>query len=196
MRTLGVLLFPNFELLDVFGPLEMFGNLPDKMKIILVAEKKGLIKSTQGPSIMPDTDLQSAPPLDLLLIPGGLGIRQEVDNKTLLAWIKQRSLSAEITLSVCTGAALLAKTGLLDHRKATSNKEALSWVMQQGPHVLWVKKARWVDDGNIITSSGVAAGIDMSLYVILRLYGEQSREKIAKMSEYVFSKNPADDPFS
>jgi transcriptional regulator GlxA family with amidase domain len=90
----------------------------------------------------------------------------------------------------------LAKAGLLDNRKATSNKEAFDWVREQGKRVNWIQKARWVDDKNIITSSGVAAGMDMSLHVIAKLYGMKTSENLAKEMEYIWNKDSNNDPFA
>lgn len=194
-RTLGVLLFPDFELLDVCGPLEMFANLPNLFGIKLISEHKGLVKSHQGISVQTDYDLTSAPHFDVILIPGGMGTRSEVHNQTLLNWIKERYQQSEIILSVCTGAALLAKAGVLDNHKATSNKMAFEWVKQQSEKVVWIDKARWVDDGHVITSSGVAAGIDMSLYVIAKLYGMDVAIDVANKTEYIWNQDPTVDPF-
>lgn len=194
-KTLGILLFPKFETLDVFGPLQMFGNLPDKLNIALISEHQGVIHSAQGQQVVTEFSWENAPHLEFLLVPGGMGTRTEVYNQPLLNWIKSRSDKTEITLSVCTGAALLAKAGVLDHHKATTNKMAFDWVVQQGPLVHWIKKARWVDDGHVITSSGVSAGIDMSLYVVSKLYGETVRDDLAKKAEYILSTNASYDPF-
>ena len=195
LKTLGVLLFPEFETLDVFGPLQMFGMLPDKIKIVLIAEHQGLVKSTHGQTIFADFNWQNAPHLNLLLVPGGMGTRREVNNQPLINWIKSRSATTDITLSVCTGAALLAKAGVLNGHKATTNKLAFNWVAEQSAQVDWIKKARWVDDGSIITSSGISAGIDMSLYVVARLFGETVRDELAKKTEYNLNIDPAIDPF-
>jgi len=194
-KTLGILLFGDFDLLDVSGPIEMFANIPG-VEISLIAEQKGLVKSGQGVSLEATSDLASTGHLDLLLVPGGMGTRREVDNEKLLTWLKEQAKNSDLVLSVCTGSALLAKAGLLDNRKATSNKIAFNWVRQQGPKVKWVEKARFVDDGNIITSSGIAAGIDMSLYVIARLFGPLEAERIANFSEYFWNKDPNNDPFT
>jgi len=196
IKTLGVVIFPDFELLDVFGPLEMFGHLPNNIKIILIAEKEGAVPSYQGPSVLVDATLEDAPDIDLLFIPGGLGTRKEVNNKKLIHWIKERSAKAEMILSVCTGAALLAQAGVLDNKSATTNKIAFNWVAEQGPKVKWVKKARWVEDGNIVTSSGVTAGTDMSLYVISSLYGKEIALSVANTTEYTWHSDPTNDPFS
>lgn len=195
MKTLGVILFPDFETLDVFGPLEMFGQLTDNVSVVLIAEHHGLVKSIQGQSVMVDYDWQNAPALDYLLIPGGLGTRREVFNLPLLNWIKARCTQAELILSVCTGAALLAKAGVLDGHKATTNKRSFNWVAEQGPKVHWVKQARWVDDGRVVTSSGVSAGIDMSLHVIAQLFGDAVRDELVQKTEYNVTMNPENDPF-
>ena len=193
-KTLGVLLFPEFETLDVFGPIEMFGML-DRIEIILISEQGGLVKSAQGQLIHTQFNWNNAPPIELLLVPGGIGTRKEVNNLPLLHWLTTRVAQSKLTLSVCTGAALLAKAGILDGLKATSNKRAFNWVMEQGPKVNWVKQARWVDAGKIITSSGISAGIDMSLYTIARLFGEEVRNEVALRAEYVVNPNADSDPF-
>jgi len=196
VKTLGVLLFPDFETLDVFGPLEMFGSIPDKIKLILIGTTPGPITSYQGISVNVDTDVDHAPHTDFLLIPGGHGVRTEVGNTDLLGWIKARSDEAELTMSVCTGAGLLAKAGLLDGRRATTNKQVFDWVTSLGPKTDWVKRARWVDDGDIVTSSGVSAGTDMSMYVIEKLYGPEVLKDVETYTEYTFDPDPSNDKFA
>src|SRR5262245_51656688 len=170
MRTVGVLLFPDFELLDVFGPLEAFGNrgVRDHYRVLTVAATAGPVASAQGTRAIADHGFADCPRLDVLLVPGGMGTRRGVDDATLTGWIAARAREVELLLSVCTGAALLARAGVLDGRRATTNKLAFDWVASQGPRVQWIRRARWVDDGNVVTSSGVSAGIDMSLHVIAR----------------------------
>jgi len=121
-RTLGVVLFPGFELLDVFGPLEAFGGLPGLFRVVLVAEQSGPVASAQQVRAVADHGLADCPRLDLLLVPGGIGTREEVENRALLDWLARRAAEAEIVASVCTGAALLARAGVLDGRRATTNK--------------------------------------------------------------------------
>lgn len=193
-KTLGVLLFPEFETLDVFGPIEMFGMV-DRIEIILISEHGGLVKSAQGQLVHTEFNWNNAPHLDLLLVPGGMGTRQEIHNVALHHWLTTRVAQSRLTLSVCTGSALLAKAGVLDGLKATTNKRAFHWVMEQGPNVNWIKQARWVDAGTIITSSGISAGIDMSLYTIARLFGDDLRNEIALRAEYVPNLNADSDPF-
>jgi transcriptional regulator GlxA family with amidase domain len=195
-KTLGALLFPGFELLDVFGPLEAFGHAKDWFRIVTVAERAGAVESAQGPRAVADHDLAGCPPLEVLLVPGGMGTRREVGNRVLLDWIARQARQAELTTSVCTGAALLARAGVLDGRRATSNKRAFAWVVEQGPKVDWVRQARWVDDGNMLTSSGVSAGIDMALHLIGRVAGPAARDEIATRMEYGWHADATDDPFA
>ncbi|HEX3176725.1 MAG TPA: DJ-1/PfpI family protein [Methylomirabilota bacterium] len=195
-QTVGVLLFPEFELLDVFGPLEAFGQARDFFRVLTVAEHAGPVASAQGPRAIADHGLDDCPPLDILLVPGGMGTRREVGNRTLLDWIARQARRTPTTTSVCTGSALLAKAGVLDGRRATSNKRAFAWVMEQGPKVDWVRQARWVEDGNVVTSSGVSAGIDMALHLIGRLAGAGVRDEVATRMEYVWHDDAANDPFA
>jgi len=198
VRALGVLLFPEFELLDVFGPLEAFGNLlvREHYRVLLVAEQAGPVASAQVARAVADHGFADCPRLDVLLVPGGIGTRREVDNAALMAWIATRTAEAELVTSVCTGAALLARAGVLDGRRATTNKRAFDWVASQGPRVDWVRKARWVDDGKFVTSSGVSAGIDMSLAIIARTVAPATAERIARLMEYAWHRDPDDDPFA
>lgn len=195
-RTLGVLFFPGFELLDAMGPLEMWGNLKGQIKVVTVSQKKGEVASSQGPKLVADYALSDCPPLDLLLIPGGFGVKHVLGEKDTLAWIRERSATAELTMSVCNGASILAATGLLDGRPATTNKMFWDLAIAPGPKVNWVRQARWIDDGNIVTSSGVSAGMDMTLHVISRLFGEARAERSAQEIEYEWHRDPTWDPFA
>ena len=194
--TLGILLYPGFELLDVYGPAEMFGNVGVQLKVVMVAEKAGEVRSYQGPKGVADFGFEDCPHLNILLVPGGFGTLQQLNNKTLLNWLRERSEAAEITTSVCSGSALLAKAGLLDGHRATSNKQFFSLATSQSSKVDWVTKARWVDDGTMVTSSGVSAGIDMSLALIERLFGTATAESIATGTEYEWHRDASWDPFS
>jgi|SRR5580658_2874385 putative intracellular protease/amidase len=197
-KTVGALLFEGFELLDVFGPLEAWGMLAagGEWKIVTTAESAGAVTSAQGPKAVADYALVECPKLDVILVPGGIGTRKQVQNGVVLEWLKRRSSEAEIVTSVCTGAALLARAGLLDGHNATSNKKSFGWVVEQGAAVRWVRQARWVDDGRFVTSSGVSAGIDMTLSVIARVAGADAAERIASGMEYEWHRDPAWDPFA
>jgi transcriptional regulator GlxA family with amidase domain len=195
-RTLGVVLFPGFELLDVFGPLEAFGNLPGVYRVVTVAEQSGPVTSAQHVRAVADHGFVDCPHLDVILVPGGIGTREEAENPKLLGWLAQRAAAAEIVTSVCTGTALLARAGLLDGRRATTNKAFFHWVADQGPKVTWVKAARWVDDGKFVTSAGVSAGIDMALHVIARTEGRELAENVARVMEYEWHTDADWDPFA
>ena len=194
-RRLGAILYPGFELLDVYGPLEMFGNLADDLEIVVVSPTGSAVKSAQWPSTSVDCDFESAPRLDLLLLPGGIGTLNALTNEPLLEFLRKRAAQAEITMSVCSGSAILAKAGLLDGRRATSNKQFFSLARGAGPGVDWVEQARWVDDGEFVTSSGVSAGIDMALAVIERLWGSERAEQLAALTEYEWHRDASWDPF-
>jgi len=196
--TVGIVLFEGFELLDVFGPCEAYGShhLDGAFKLVTVAANAGPVASAQGPSAVADFALGNAPHLDLLLVPGGIGTRREVHNPVLLDWLRIRSADAAIVTSVCTGAALLARSGLLDGLRATTNKRAFAWVVSQGPAVNWIKQARWVEEGKFATSAGVSAGIDMALALIARIVDADAAEAVALTMEYEWHRDPAWDPFA
>jgi transcriptional regulator GlxA family with amidase domain len=197
-RTVGVLLFEGFELLDVFGPCEAYGirDLDGAFRIAMVAAKAGPVASAQGPQATAEFGLDDCPRLDVILVPGGIGTRREVDHAAVISWLRERAATAELVTSVCTGAGLLARAGLLDGRRATTNKRSFAWVESQGPHVKWVKQARWVEDGKFATSAGVSAGIDMALAIIARLVGAEKAEQAANGMEYEWHRDPAWDPFA
>jgi putative intracellular protease/amidase len=198
---LGAILYEGFELLDMFGPLEMFTALPaDMLQVVMIAEKKGAVKAgsmsmAPAPSANADFDFTDAPSLDIILLPGGIGTMSELANEALLGFLRERASTAQITSSVCSGSALLAKAGLLDGRRATSNKQFFSLASSQSDKVDWVETARWVDDGEFVTSSGVSAGIDMSLAIIARLFGIETAETIAAGAEYIWHRDADVDPF-
>ncbi len=129
------------------------------------------------------------------MIPGGIGTRTEVNNQAFIQYLKGLCQNAEYVLTVCTGTALLARTGLLKGIKATTNKMAFDWVAEQDRKVQWLRKARWVNDGKFYTSSGVSAGIDMTLGFVSDRLGIETAEKIAQGIEYIWNKNKEDDPF-
>ena len=131
-RSLAALVFPEFELLDVFGPLEFFGLLPEFFEIAVVAESIGPVVSEQGPEVVASCALDDPGPWDLVLVPGGRGTRREVDNPRLLDCLREVATGAEIVMSVCTGSALLARAGVLDGRVATTNKGGISLGRRSG----------------------------------------------------------------
>ncbi len=195
-RTIAVVLFPEFEALDVFGPIEMFGMVAESFDICMVAEGVGEVASRQGPKSIAEHGFDEKRQYDILLVPGGPGTRKEVDNQRLLDWIREQSTGAEYVTSVCTGSALLARAGVLDGMRATTNKRAFPWATSQSDKVNWAKQARWVEDGKFFTSSGVSAGMDMSLALIARLLGAQAAEQVAMATEYEWHRDAGWDPFA
>ena len=195
-RSIGVVLFHEFELLDVFGPLEMYGMVADSFELCIVAEEGGEVASRQGPKSVVEHVFADGHQYDVLLVPGGRGTRREVDNGVMLDWLRAQSRNAEYVTSVCTGSALLAKAGILNGIRATTNKMAFEWATSQSAEVIWEKQARWVEDGRFLTSSGVSAGIDMSLALIGKLSGQEIAEQVAIRAEYEWHRDARWDPFA
>ena len=193
---LGVVLYNDFELLDAYGPLEMFGCLGDALDIVVVAQSKGPVASSAGPKTLAEYDFTDAPDLDLLLLPGGIGTIPELENEALLAFLQDRCPATKVSMSVCSGSALLAKAGLLDGLPATSNKMFFSLATTQSDAVAWRPEARWVDAGQYVTSSGVSAGTDMALAVIEKLFGREHAEQVARFTEYQWHEDADADPFA
>jgi putative intracellular protease/amidase len=189
----GVVLFEGFELLDVFGPLEMLG---ERAETVMLAQHPGAVASIQGPKSVVDMPLEGAGGFDVVLVPGGNGTRREVSNGAFLDGLRRLAEGSRFVASVCTGSALLAKAGILDGRKATTNKRAYHWVVSQGPRVEWIAQARWVEDGRFFTASGVSAGMDMALGLIARLIDRETSVGIAQGAEYEWHEDKGWDPFA
>jgi putative intracellular protease/amidase len=194
-RTLGAIFYDKFELLDNYGPLEMFGSVGPELRIVTVAEQAGPVASVQGPQTLAEYGYADCPKLDLILLPGGIGTALQLGNTATHAFLRDRSAQAEVTMSVCSGSAILAKAGLLDGLRATSNKQWFDLARMQSDKVEWVTAARWVEDGRFATSSGVSAGMDMALAVIARLFGKPKAQEIADATEYEWHTDATQDPF-
>lgn len=194
-KTIGILLFPGFETLDVYGPVQMWGRLPDH-DIMMVTQDGGPVVSSQGLATLVSHSFTSAPQFDILMVPGGLGTRTQVENETLLEFVRRQDRGSEWTVSVCTGAVVLARAGVLNGRRATSNKVAFEWAVEQASDVRWQRRARWVVDGKYVTSSGVSAGMDMALHLVEISYDRATAEAAAALAEYRWNDDPADDPFA
>ncbi|KAK8915245.1 hypothetical protein H634G_08125 [Metarhizium anisopliae BRIP 53293] len=199
----AVLLFDGFQALDVFGPLDVLNMLAmnNTLELSIISTSLDPVTACTGPSIrqhiLPTHDLHNSPEdIEVLLVPGGRGTRDTGSTQPQVDFIKSRYPKLQYLLTVCTGAALAARAGVLDGKKATSNKAAFEWVKTQGEKVDWVPGARWVKDGTTWTSSGISAGIDMMYAFIADQYGENAAEEIARRSEYVRNTDPSNDPFS
>jgi putative intracellular protease/amidase len=194
-RTVGIVLYPGFEVLDVFGPVEMWANTPG-LEVVMISQDGGSVRSAQGTVVHADYSFATAPKLSIMMVPGGAGTYGQLENPTLLNFLKLRDAETEFTTSVCTGSAILAKAGLLKGRKATSNKAFFSLAVDQDPSVTWIRRARWVEDGKYFTSSGVSAGTDMALGLVARLKSKAQAQALAKSLEYEWRDDPARDPFA
>ena len=196
MRTLAALVFPGFQTLDFFGPMEMLGAAGDDIEIVTVALSNDPVPSVHGQRIVVDRLLSEKDDYDLLFIPGGDAGLTAAENPEFMQWIRRAGENAERVMAVCTGTVILGMTGLLDGRKATTNKVDFTATIPLAPKVDWVKQARWVRDGKFYTSSGVSAGMDMALAAAADLFGMDHAEYTARTTEYNWQKDPAIDPFA
>lgn len=196
---LGIVLYNDFELLDAYGPMEMFGALnaggETLVDQVVIAEQPGAVKSSAGPASVAEFGFSDAPDLDLLLLPGGIGTIPELENEAMLEYLQATCPKTSISMSVCSGSAILAKAGLLDGLSATSNKMFFDLARMQSDKVDWREAARWVDAGQYVTSSGVSAGTDMALAVIARLFGTATAEQVTRYTEYQWHTDADSDPF-
>jgi transcriptional regulator GlxA family with amidase domain len=204
-QRIGILVFDGFEPIDVFGFVEAFSIArylgttyasppPYPFQTFLIASDGKPVRSINGPAVMPDWDFAQAlqQPLDLLMVPGGVGTRPLVDepNPRLIDWMRAMDKRVRIMASVCTGAAVLAKCGFLDGLPAATNHNAFGWVIQHGPRVLWDSISRWVDAGKYCTSAGVSAGTDLGFYLVSRLAGRAVAEAAVIAAEYDWHRDP------
>lgn len=196
-RRVSIVLFDGFELLDVFGPVELLGADRDLFEIeYLGAWDDELVRSAQGIEVGPTRSYQDAGEPDIVMVPGGPGTRALVTQPEFLAWLAEYARPASLVTSVCTGSAVLAAAGLLDGYRATSNKAAFGWASTQGSDVDWVPVARWVEDRDRWTSSGVAAGMDMTAALIRHLHGADAAENVTAFIELEVHDDAAWDPFA
>ncbi len=193
-RNVAILVFETVEVLDFAGPLEVFSSA-NKMaqgeapfNVYTVAENAGAIRAANPLTLIPDYTIDTCPPPDILIIPGGTGSRQAAKSERLIAWVKAQDQRTELTLSVCTGTRVLAAAGLLDGLSATTHYGSLDELAEASPTTTVLRNIRYVDNGRIITSAGVSAGIDMSFHVIERLLGEDAARETAHYIEYDYWK--------
>jgi transcriptional regulator GlxA family with amidase domain len=179
MRTIGIVLYPRFTALDAIGPYEVLSRLPETT-VIWVAQTREPVRADRGATLVPDTTFTDAPPLDILLVPGGPGQIEQMNNDRLIGYLKAAAAQAKVVASVCTGALLLAQTGLLTGRKATTHWLAREALAGLGAEVV---PDRVVDDG-VVSAAGVSAGIDLALTLAARLAGEQVAQAIQLGIEY------------
>ncbi len=195
-RQVGILIFDGVEVLDFCGPFEVFsvarrpGEHNDEHKLFAVrtiAEERRTITCTGGLLVQPHlaiNDGDDETPFDILVVPGGMGTRRERLNAPLLDWIATQDRRTELTTSVCTGAFLLAERGILDGKRATTHWASIDFMREQYPAVTMLEDTRYVDEGRVVTSAGISAGIDMSLHVVARLHGIEAARWTARRMEY------------
>lgn len=188
-RNVAILIFDDVEVLDFCGPFEVFSvagreDNSDPFHVFTVAETSKPVMARNELSVNPTYTILDCPQPHILLVPGGYGTRKEMYNKALIDWIKDRSRESELLLSVCTGALLLAKAGLLEGLAATTHHGAIELLREAAPNTRIYENRRIVDNGKIIVSAGISAGIDMSLYVISNLLGKEQALKTAHYMEY------------
>lgn len=191
----GILVYPNVEDLDFVGPLEVLHSAgalagPSAWDVFTVAETDALIPTSGGLMVQPRYTFANHPPIDLLLVPGSDESKQ-VESLTVQAWLRKVTAQARITASVCTGALLLASTGLLDGHRATTHWSSLNRLEERFPQVRVQRNIRWVDEGAVITAAGISAGIDMSLHLVERLLGRDMAEKVAHYMDYAWDERGA-----
>lgn len=190
-KNVGIFIFDNMEVLDFAGPYEVFAITGQRagegsFQVFTVAEKEGPVSAVNGLGINPDYSFSNSLPIDILIIPGGIGTRALIKNDTVIAWVKKASAQAELILSVCSGALVLAQAGLLANKNATTHHGCLDLLKELAPSVKVHADKRFLDNGDIITSAGISAGIDMSLYVVARLLGREQALETAHHMEYMW----------
>ena len=194
-RTVGILIFPDVEILDFCGPFEVFASatLPPQAEggaemrlfdVVTIAEHPDVVTCRGGLLVQPNQTFAEHFPVDVLVVPSGYSTRREQENPVVLDWIARQRSSGALTTSVCTGAFLLAERGLLDGKRATTHWASVEWMTSQYPAVQMLADARVVDEGHIVTSAGVSAGIDMALHIVARLHGEDAAAFTARRMEY------------
>ncbi|KAI1803912.1 class I glutamine amidotransferase-like protein [Daldinia bambusicola] len=202
----AVALYPGFQALDVFGPLDIL-NMLSKTRTLSLEILSATLDPvptltpssghTTGQSVLPTrTFADGADDIEVLLVPGGFGSRDPANIAPVVEFVRKTYPRLRYLLTVCTGSAVVASSGILDERRATSNKRAWEWATAQGPRVSWVRRARWVTDGNVWTSSGVSAGIDMMYAFVADRFGDDLAQTLADASEYVRNTDPDWDPFA
>lgn len=198
-KIVGIVLFDRIEILDFCGPFEVFSATrlnenrrreePSPFDVLLVAENKDPVVTTGGMKVIPTFTFESCPKLDILVVPGGWGTRKELENAKMLEWLCTRATEVELLTSVCTGSMLLGFAGLLDGHHATTHWRSLDWMRESFPSVSVEYDKHVVEDGTVITSAGISAGIDMALKVVARYCGESIARATAKHMEYPYPDN-------
>ncbi|ENJ6135738.1 MULTISPECIES: DJ-1/PfpI family protein [Bacillus] len=187
--SVGIFLFNEVEVLDFAGPFEVFSitkvHEEKPFTVYTVSQNGEMITARNGLKVQPDYSIEDLPPVDILIIPGGKGAREnEVKNDIIINWVRQQMKEVKLMTSVCTGALLLAKAGLLEGLKATTHWASIQTFKKDFPNVEVMENVKFVDEGHIITSAGISAGINMSFHIVKNLLGVEIAEETAKNMEY------------
>lgn len=192
--TIGLVLFEQAEELDWVGPFEVFMMAQQTaaederaagIRVVLMSESGAVVRGAKGLRVEVDSSFEDAPALDVLLIPGGIGTRREMENEVMLDFLRRRALEVEWLTSVCTGSAVLEKAGLTKGKRITTHWGYVSALRESaGEETIVLEKVRYVRDGNLVTSAGVSAGIDMSLWLVGQLFGVEHARKTQRAMEY------------
>jgi transcriptional regulator GlxA family with amidase domain len=187
-KTIGIVLFPDFEDLDAIGPREALTMMAKfsggDWQVVLISEDGGPVTSFLGTRYLVDHSYESCPSLDVILVPGGLGTRVEMKNPKHIEFVQRQGRQAAWVTSVCTGALVLHQAGFLEGKRATTHWGSIPELQNLGGNTTVVNDERWVHDGNVITAAGVSAGIDMSLYLISLLKDPATAKRVQQMMEY------------
>ncbi|NCA91727.1 DJ-1/PfpI family protein [bacterium] len=196
MYQVNILLFEKFETLDVFGPVEVLGSMPDIFALNFLSCQGGIVTSAQSVRVDTSTYVIKDKMKNILFIPGGVGMMDMLKDKEFIGLVDKIAEESQYILTVCTGSALLAKAGKLNGKKATTNKRLFLLISSKFEKVTWIKQARWVVDGTTYTSSGVSAGIDMTLGFIANVLGREKTQELCNRMEYVWNEDSRNDPFA
>ena len=188
-RNVAILVFDDVEVLDFAGPFEVFAVADELQEhtafnVFTVAPRPGTVRARNGLKVVPDYAVENCPTAHVLVIPGGAGTRALLGNPVIIEWIRLRSRSAEATMSVCTGALLLAKAGLLDGLRVTTHHENIGDLRTLAPRAVVDPGALFHDNGTVLTSAGISAGMDCSLHLVGRLLGDPVAASAANYMEY------------
>jgi transcriptional regulator GlxA family with amidase domain len=189
MMNVGIFLFNDVELLDFAGPYEVFSvtselNDYQLFKVFTISQDGKEIKTVNGLKILPDFSFGNHPDIDVFIIPGGVGTKLEMSKPAVLKWIHQNYQTSQLTFSVCSGARILGKLGLLDDLECITHHEVIPDLQEIAPRAIINRQKRFIDNGRILTSAGISAGIDLSLYVVEKIYGMQVKNKTIVYMEY------------
>jgi transcriptional regulator GlxA family with amidase domain len=188
-KVIGIVLFDDVEELDAVGPWEVLAAWAtfwpdDGWRVVTLSRDGKPVRAAKGLVLTPDHSFADAPPLAIVLHPGGQGTRPQLQDEGHLAWVRAQAASAELMTSVCTGSLVYAKAGLLADRPATTYWGALDVLAELDPSIEVRPDDRYVDSGEVITSAGVSAGIDMALHLVVRLAGEDRAREVRRYIQY------------